>query len=59
MSWQSMKEDDDVMKCKYRECHCTVEEGEEYCCDKCQRSDRSERPIPGCRCQHEDCQEEE
>jgi hypothetical protein len=46
-------------KCSYRECGCIVEGVGQFCSEKCRRSDRSERHVDGCRCEHDDCEAEE
>ena len=55
----SRDDDDEQVKCRNEFCFCEVSEDEVYCSERCRKAAKSERPSYECKCDHEDCEEEE
>ncbi len=53
------EDEDERARCGNRYCFCTVGEGETYCSERCRKATKSERPSYECKCDHEDCEDDD
>jgi hypothetical protein len=53
------KEEEEGVGCANELCACLVDEGEQFCSNKCRKASRSERPSDRCKCDHDDCEDDE
>jgi hypothetical protein len=53
------EEEEEGVKCGNELCSCVVDEEEVFCSNKCRKAARSERPSSDCKCDHDDCEDDE
>jgi len=53
------RDEEEGVKCGNELCACVVAEEEVFCSNKCRKAGRSERPSFECKCDHDDCEDDE